>query len=93
MNTLYAKVTTDAGSRYMVRLCKHWSHKFTVEYDEQQGFIDFGHSQCWLRPSASALELELKLGPQQDDMPQVVAEHLQRMANKETLEIAWTILE
>ena len=29
-------VTTKHASRYLQQLCKHWSHKFTVEFSPVQ---------------------------------------------------------
>lgn len=30
--TLTAMVPTTSGSRYLQQLCKHWSHKFAVDF-------------------------------------------------------------
>ena len=38
---LTATVPTTHGSRYLQQLCKHWSHKFDVDFDADKGEIGF----------------------------------------------------
>ncbi|OHV08776.1 DUF2218 domain-containing protein [Kushneria phosphatilytica] len=85
-----AIMTTESGSRLINRLCKHWSHRFEVEYDETHGHIDFGASQCSMSAHAEQLVVTVHAGEDElERMQGVVAEHLQRMASGETLEIIW----
>ena len=30
-----------SGSRYLQQVCKHWGHKFEVEFSETRGQVDF----------------------------------------------------
>ena len=39
-----ATIPTVSASRYLQQLCKHWSHKFAVNFTPQHGTIPF-HSQ------------------------------------------------
>lgn len=55
------------------------------------GFIDFGDSNCELLAHPDHVLMILN-SPDEDSlahMQNVVADHLQRMANSESLEIAW----
>lgn len=82
--------TPNAG-RYITRLCKHWGHKFAVDFDEQRGHIDFGGSSCDLQASDTALHI-LVVAPEAelDEMEVVVADHLQRFAPRgEELQFLW----
>lgn len=70
---------------------KHWGHKFEVELTPERGFIDFGDSNCELLAHPDHVLMILN-SPDEDSlahMQNVVADHLQRMANSESLEIAW----
>ena len=88
-----ARVATDQASRYLQQLCKHWSHKFTVEFSAERGSIDFGEGRsCALSADAEALVLQLTLpdGEDAERMEGVVAEHLRRFAFREDLAVAWS---
>lgn len=86
-----AEVSTDNASSYLRKLCQHWSHKFTVAYDDQQGTIELPQTLCVLHADAATLRVRLEMegDGDEDRMEQVVAEHLQRFGFKETLVFAW----
>ncbi len=84
-----ARIQTENPERLMTRLCKHWGHKFSVKLSEHEGEIELSIGICRLRCSEL---LTVELEGDADQMPkfqQVVADHLQRMAAKETLAIEW----
>ena len=91
MYSSHAEVSTGFASRYITRLCKHWGHKFQVDFDEQRGEILFDPARCLLEASAAGLRLTIETFDEQelDDLERVVAEHLQRMASQEQLDIFW----
>ena len=41
MPASHTTVTTASASRYLQQLCKHWSHKFSVEFTPERGIIPF----------------------------------------------------
>ena len=41
-----SRVPTANASRYLQRLCKHWSHKFPVEFDTERGTAPFPDATC-----------------------------------------------
>ncbi len=49
MSVSVARVPTGSASRYLQQLAKHWSHKMTVTFSEEEGRIAF--------PNGSVLEM------------------------------------
>ncbi len=90
-----AFITSRDPARLMRRLCKHWSHKFPVEFDECRGLVQFPTGTCEFLHEAQLLRVRLAMAAEGlPRMQQVVAEHLQRMAGDEPLAIQWgTCLE
>ncbi len=79
-----ATVQTRNASRYMTRLCKHWSHRFEVDFDESTGRIEFGGKErCLLNASSDSLEMTVEAPSQSAlaSLEKVVVDHLMRMAN------------
>ncbi|TVV75140.1 DUF2218 domain-containing protein [Sphingomonas solaris] len=90
MNTLVApvlvaQVPTQSGSRYLQQLCKHWSHKFAVDFTPEQGMVPlpFGRLDLIAHPDT----LEVRIAPTSPDVvdkaKEVVASHLDRFAFRE----------
>ncbi|MPT47359.1 MAG: DUF2218 domain-containing protein [Sphingobium sp.] len=80
-----AIVPTEKGSRYLQQLCKHWSHKFEVSFDEQQGRVDLIGTELTLKATPTTLEVALD-APDSEAlirMKKVAADHLDRFAFKE----------
>ncbi|MBS0465848.1 MAG: DUF2218 domain-containing protein [Proteobacteria bacterium] len=86
-----ATIATVEPARIILRLCKHWGHKFPVSYDEQQGRIELPMGLCLLQAGEGRLtaRLEGQPGADMDKFEQVVAEHAQRMARGETYQWDW----
>lgn len=87
-------VQTQNGSRYLKRLCKHWSHKFDVAYTDEEGRVPFGDDRlCIFKASPESLAIAIE-APDQEAiarLEQVVADHLVRMADRDQLgELTWT---
>lgn len=84
-----ARIETEQAERLIIRLCKHWGHKFPVRQGERWGEIDLPRGTCRLRANTV---LSVELEGEAEEMPrlqEVVAEHLQRFARKEELVIRW----
>lgn len=82
---------TPTASRYITRLCKHWRHKFPVDFDTQRGHIDFGDASCYLQAGDAVLHISV-VAPEAelDELEAVVAEHIQRFAPRgEELQFVW----
>jgi len=87
-----ATVATEKGSRYMQQLCKHWSHKFPVEFDTEKGRVEMPN--CLLvmtaHPEGLDVALDVAEGGDVERLKVVVAEHLDRFAFREApLPFVW----
>jgi len=92
MDVITGEAATLDATRILRRLCKHWSHKFAVRYDDASGEIQLNDVRVLLRAAPERLLVTLE-NPQAE-VPRrlmgVVAEHLQRMAADATLEVVWS---
>jgi hypothetical protein len=90
VNVAVARLATPHASRYLQQLCKHWAHKFPVEFTPQNGRIEMSAGVLILDADAEGLTLRLAAAPEDlERMQAVVADHLKRFAFRETLEFDW----
>lgn len=92
MQTSSAIIKTEHASRYLQQLCKHWGHKFAVEFDPAHGTIDFGQGQS-VQLMAEEKELRVTLTQNPDgerNLEPIVEEHIKRFAFREELDFKWT---
>lgn len=90
MSVAVARVPTAHASRYLQQLCKHWSHKFPVEFTPQNGRIEMSAGVLVLDADAEGLGLRLTAEPENlERMEGVVADHLKRFAFREELQFDW----
>ena len=89
--SLSANISTTSAARIMKRLCKHWSHKLQVSYDDEQGRVLFDPAVLNMQVSPQSLQATLSHADEDTliRLQQVVADHLQRMAQPEVLVIEW----
>ena len=76
----------------MRRLCRHWSHKFPVRFDDTSGEIQINDVRLAMRVAADRLlvSLENPAGEIPERLPGVVADHLIRMAGTDPpLPVIW----
>lgn len=88
-----AVVTTENGSRYLQQLCKHWSHRFEVSFDPQQGHIKFAEGEViTLTASPDKLDVRIEADDAErlPELNRVVEAHIVRYAFRETLEFNWS---
>jgi hypothetical protein len=89
-----ATITTASASRYLQQLCKHWSHKFAVEFTPERGTIPFDDMRrCTLDASPQQLVLRIETADDAtlERTQGVVIEHLRRFAFREDFgEVRWT---
>ncbi|WP_156679646.1 DUF2218 domain-containing protein [Sphingomonas profundi] len=85
--TLTAIVPTGSGSRYLQQLCKHWSHKFAVDFTPEHGTVALPFSTLTLDADAAALTVRIALEDGDAEAAErakgVVASHLDRFAFRE----------
>jgi hypothetical protein len=86
-----ARIKANNPPRLILRLCKHWGHKFPVSFDERQGDVQLSIGRCLMQAQESELEVRLESddAEQLQKLEEVVADHLQRMAGAEALSIEW----
>ena len=93
MPTSVSSVKTEHASRYLQQLCKHWSHRFEVEFNETAGRVPFSpETSLGLAANSSSLIMTLNVEKLEDleRMQAVVADHLKRFAFREELDVVWT---
>ena len=94
MFTSEATVPTKSASRYLQQLCKHWSHKFAVEFNPQHGTIPFDASRACILDAADdhlTIRIEVADAATLERMQDVVADHLKRFAFREDIgDMRWT---
>ena len=86
MSISVARVPTASASRYLQQLAKHWSHKMTVTFSEEEGRIAFPNgSVLEMRADSATLDVVLTVPAEEDAarMRDVVASHLDRFAFRE----------
>ncbi len=93
MPASHATIVTASASRYLQQLCKHWSHKFQVEFTPEHGVIPFDATrQCTLDAAADSLALRIEAADEAtvERMQGVVIDHLKRFAFREDIgEVRW----
>lgn len=90
MNVAVTRVPTAHASRYLQQLCKHWAHKFPVEFTPENGRIEMSAAVLILDADPDGLGLRLTAEPENlERMEGVVADHLQRFAFREELAFDW----
>jgi hypothetical protein len=93
MATSVSNVRTDHASRYLQQLCKHWSHRFSVEFDAAAGRVPFGAENFLdlaAEPGNLVMTLTVEKPEDLERMQNVVADHLKRFAFREELDVSWT---
>jgi hypothetical protein len=91
MQTSNAIVATENASSYLRKLCQHWSHRFTVEFNDQHGTIQLPQATCTLDATHGelAVRLDSEDGADQARLCKAVEEHLQRFGFREELVFLW----
>ena len=91
MSVSLADVDTAHASRYLQQLCKHWSHKFPVEFDANCGTVPFSEeARLTLRANGDVLTLRIDAKAERlPTLEEVVTEHLKRFAHREELKVEW----
>ncbi|HEX2909403.1 MAG TPA: DUF2218 domain-containing protein [Chloroflexia bacterium] len=94
--TLTGTVASEKPASLMRKLCKHWSHKLEVQYDEVRGEVNFGTGSCELDASQSGV-LAIRVNAPDPEtagrLREVVERHLERFAVHETLTFQWSAIE
>lgn len=86
-----ARIATEHASKYLQRLCKHFAHKVSVDYDPASARVDFPFGGCRMAADADGLTIDCtSKSPEALARTQIVIDdHLARFAWREKPEIAW----
>jgi hypothetical protein len=89
--TSRAEIATAHASRYLQQLCKHFTHKRPVTFDEHAGEISFAVGECRLSAQIGTLSIALTAGSgeEMEQLKDVVVRHLVRFAFREELAVDW----
>ena len=85
MESATATVPTESGSKYLQQLCKHWSHKLTVEFTAEKGTVTFPNAVATMtaQPDSLLVTIEAEDAETMERMKGVVSSHLDRFAFRE----------
>ena len=84
---------TASGSKYLQQLCKHWGHKFEVEFSQDRGQVRFPSAVATMEASADALIVTIETEDMEsaEQLKEVVARHLDRYVFREApLPFKWS---
>ena len=87
------RARTRSGSKYLQQLCKHWSHKFDVEFSPTRGQVRFPSAMATLEADADTLLVTVETEDAEaiERLKAVVADHLNRFAFLEApLPLEWS---
>lgn len=86
-----ASVICSQPQKILVRLMRHWAHKFAVEEGEVSCRIELPAGPLVMTAHEDVLTLKSVCKAENAErLQEVVSDHVQRMAGKERLEIRWT---
>jgi uncharacterized protein len=95
MAIVRGRAKTASGSKYLQQLCKHWGHKFEVEFSETRGQVRFP-AVATMKASADALLVSIEADDTEsvERLKEIVANHLDRFAFREApLPFEWSATE
>ena len=96
MVVVNGRARTASGSKYLQQLCKHWSHKFEVEFSPDAGQIRFPAGVATMQARADELLVTIETEDPEmvERLKDTVARHLDRFAFREApLPFEWSAAE
>ncbi|MGE0799685.1 MAG: DUF2218 domain-containing protein [Lautropia sp.] len=90
-----ADVPTPEASRWLQRLCRHFSRKIAVRYDEREGHAEFPWGTCrmWIEGPEGATTLHFDCAAQTDEalarVRFAIDEHIRLFSRKNPLAVHW----
>jgi len=93
MAIVRGRAMTASGSKYLQQLCKHWGHKFEVEFSENRGQVRFPSAVATMEASADALLVTIETDDPAsvEQLKESVVRHLDRFAFREApLPFEWS---
>lgn len=86
-----AYVKTEQPAKYINRLCKHFAHKTTVEYDDHKGNISFRMGKGLIQKTPDGLMLQAEALSREElaEVIDIMDRHFVRVAWQEELTLQW----
>lgn len=91
MHKTHSVVSTKLGSKYLQQLCKHFSHKVTVDFNPETARVDFPFGLCFMVATDNSLTFYIQ-SPKPEGLMRtqaVIDDHLLRFGFREELVIEW----
>ena len=88
---IQGQLPTPEASRFMTRLCYHFSRKITVDYDAHQGRAQFPWGLCEMRADSDTLHFAVS-AEEAEALARVqhtIDEHVKLFARKNPLVVQW----
>lgn len=84
-------VRTPEASRWLQRLCHHFSRKIAVRYDEHEGHAEFPWGLCDMRADDTALHFACRAQDAQQlaRVRFAIDEHVKLFSRKHPLAVQW----
>lgn len=91
MHVAETRVRSERASRYLVQLCKHFSHKTDADFDETRGHVDFQPGLCVMNANGDQLSLRCEAASETDldRVKEIVTNHLERFAQQDEIILTW----
>jgi len=91
VNYASTQIPTAAASSYIRKLCRHFAHKVSVQFSEQDGQVQFLQGQCVMKADAEYLSIYMQAEAPEGiaAMQFIIDDHLKRFVRFETLSYQW----
>ena len=88
---IQGQLPTPEASRFMTRLCYHFSRKITVDYDDHQGRAQFPWGLCEMRADSETLHFAVSAEEAEAlaRVQHIIDEHVKLFARKTPLAVQW----
>ncbi|WP_234571561.1 DUF2218 domain-containing protein [Rhodohalobacter sp. 614A] len=86
-----SRISTDNGSIYIKRLCKHFSHKVPASFSENEGNVEFPYGDCIMTSDDNQLTFVITADSEENlsNVKSVLISHLEKFSRDEELTVEW----
>ncbi len=86
-----AIANTNDAQRLLNRLCKHFSHKVMVKWENHLGFIEFTMGVCYLEANDASLHFRCEAKNELDleEIIDTIDSHFKRFADDKDIALIW----
>lgn len=86
------RIATPNARQYLRQLCRHFSHKISVQWDDHSGRLTFDIGECRLTANADHLQIYCAADTVDNlhEVMDVIKRHFDRFALKDRCELVWS---